>query len=85
MVKITRGPYQVLVPIAFRPAVTTARTATLRAEEFGRRNIRVRVARKTANRVRKKNDPKPRNADEDLQGGFKKRWNRSADSLVRAN
>ena len=34
VVKITRGPNQVLVPIVSRPAVATARTATLRAEEF---------------------------------------------------
>jgi hypothetical protein len=65
MMKITGGPYQVMVPIAFRPAMTAARTATLRAEEFGWRNIRVPVARQTANRVREKKDPKPPNADED--------------------
>ena len=80
-----RGPHRVLVPIVSCTAVTTARTATLRPQEFGQRNIRVRVAGPNTNRLCEKKDREPPNADEYLQGGFKKRWNRSADSLVRAD
>src|SRR5436190_510433 len=39
VVKIMRGPHRVLVPIVSRPAVTTARTATLRPQESGRLRI----------------------------------------------
>ena len=53
------GPHCVLVPIVSRTAVATARTATLRAEEFGRCNIRVRVARPNTNRVPENKDRKP--------------------------
>jgi hypothetical protein len=66
MMKITGGPNQVMVPSAFRPAMTAARTATLRAEELGRRNIRVRVARPTANRMREKKGRNPQPVRGDL-------------------
>src|SRR5258708_23860038 len=54
-----RGPHRVLVSIVSCTAVTTARTATLRPQEFGRRNIRVRVAGPNTNRVHENKDSKP--------------------------